>query len=150
MSRTKRQSKILDIISRLEVETQEELVNELKKAKFEVTQATISRDIKELGLIKVLTDSRKYKYAVDKPGESGVNIKMINMFRESVISIDHAENIIVVKTMSGSASSAALLIDRSGFEGVLGCIAGDDTFFVAVKDKSYIEPIMQKLNNIIN
>lgn len=150
MSRTKRQSKILDIIGRLEVETQEELVNELKKAKFEVTQATISRDIKELGLIKVLTDSRKYKYAVDKTGESNVSIKMINIFRESVISIHHAENIIVAKTLSGSASSAALLIDKSGFEGVLGCIAGDDTIFVVLQDKSFIEPLMQKLNQIIN
>ncbi|HEY8443422.1 MAG TPA: arginine repressor, partial [Clostridia bacterium] len=83
MGRTARQTKILEIISKKDIETQEELVEELKKANFDVTQATVSRDIKELGLIKVLGESRKYKYAVEKA--TNINVKLMNMFRESVI-----------------------------------------------------------------
>lgn len=149
MGRTTRQTKILELISKKEIETQEELVAELKNANFEVTQATISRDIKELGLIKVLSDSRKYKYALEKTSNSNVSIKMTNMFRECVISIENTNNLIVVKTLSGSANAAAMLIDKSGFEGVLGCIAGDDTFLIICKDNYVVDKIMQKLHDII-
>lgn len=149
MGRTSRQTKILELIQKKEIETQEELVAELKNANFDVTQATISRDIKELGLIKVLSDSRKYKYSLEKTGTSNVSIKMTNMFRESVISYDFANNLIVVKTLSGSANAAAMLIDKSGFDGVLGCIAGDDTFLIICKDETIVEKIMLKINEIM-
>ncbi|HEY8444476.1 MAG TPA: arginine repressor [Clostridia bacterium] len=147
MGRTARQTKILEIISKKDIETQEELVEELKKANFDVTQATVSRDIKELGLIKVLGESRKYKYAVEKA--TNINVKLMNMFRESVISIDSANNLIVVKTLSGSANAAAIMIDKSGFEGVLGCIAGDDTFLIVCRDEQVVQNILQKLHDII-
>ncbi|HEY8418968.1 MAG TPA: arginine repressor [Clostridia bacterium] len=147
MGRTARQTKILEIISKKDIETQEELVEELKKANFDVTQATVSRDIKELGLIKVLGESRKYKYAVEKT--TNINVKLTNMFRESVISIDSANNLIVVKTLSGSANAAAIMIDKSGFEGVLGCIAGDDTFLIVCRDEEVVQNILQKLHDII-
>lgn len=149
MGRTTRQTKILEIISKKDIETQEELVAELKKANFDVTQATVSRDIKELGLIKVLGESRKYKYAVEKTGSSNINIKLTNMFRECVISIDHTNNLIVVKTLSGSANAAAIMIDKSGFDGVLGCIAGDDTFLIICRDEEAVQNTLQKLNDII-
>jgi transcriptional regulator of arginine metabolism len=147
MGRTARQTKILEIISKKDIETQEELVEELKKANFDVTQATVSRDIKELGLIKVLGESRKYKYAVEKT--TNINVKLTNMFRESVISIDSANNLIVVKTLSGSANAAAIMIDKSGFEGVLGCIAGDDTFLIVCRNEEVVQNILQKLHDII-
>lgn len=149
MGRTTRQTKILELISKKEIETQEELVAELKNSNFEVTQATISRDIKELGLIKVLSDSRKYKYALEKTSNSNVSIKMTNMFRECVISIENANNLIVIKTLGGSANAAAMLIDKSRFEGVLGCIAGDDTFLIICKDDAVVDKILQKLHEII-
>lgn len=149
MGRTTRQTKILEIISKKDIETQEELVAELRKANFDVTQATVSRDIKELGLIKVLGESRKYKYAVEKTGSSNINIKLTNMFRECVISIDHTNNLIVVKTLSGSANAAAIMIDKSGFDGVLGCIAGDDTFLIICRDEEAVQNTLQKLNDII-
>ncbi|HEY8423432.1 MAG TPA: arginine repressor [Clostridia bacterium] len=147
MGRTARQTKILEIISQKDIETQEELVAELKKANFDVTQATVSRDIKELGLIKVLGESRKYKYAVEKT--SNINVKLTNLFKESVISIDSANNLIVVKTLSGSANAAAVMVDKSGFEGVLGCIAGDDTFLIVCRNEDVVKNILQKLNDII-
>ncbi|NLC16427.1 MAG: arginine repressor [Clostridiales bacterium] len=135
MGRTSRQTKILEIISKKDIETQEELVAELKKVNFNVTQATVSRDIKELGLIKVLGESRKYKYALEKTGNSNISVKLTNLFRESVISIDSANNLIVVKTLSGSANAAAVMVDKSGYDGVLGCIAGDDTFLIVCRNE---------------
>jgi transcriptional regulator of arginine metabolism len=149
MGRTTRQTKILEIISKKDIETQEELVAELKKANFDVTQATVSRDIKELGLIKVLDESRKYKYALEKTGNSNVSVKLTNLFRESVISIDRANNLIVVKTLSGSANAAAVMVDKSGYEGVLGCIAGDDTFLIVCKNEEVVDKVLEKLHDII-
>lgn len=149
MGRTSRQTKILEIISKKDIETQEELVAELKKANFNVTQATVSRDIKELGLIKVLGESRKYKYALEKTGNSNISVKLTNLFRESVISIDSANNLIVVKTLSGSANAAAVMVDKSGYDGVLGCIAGDDTFLIVCRNEEVVEKVLQKLHDII-
>lgn len=149
MGRTSRQTKILEIISKKDIETQEELVAELKKVNFNVTQATVSRDIKELGLIKVLGESRKYKYALEKTGNSNISVKLTNLFRESVISIDSANNLIVVKTLSGSANAAAVMVDKSGYDGVLGCIAGDDTFLIVCRNEEVVEKVLQKLHDII-
>lgn len=149
MARQSRQNKILELISKIEIETQEELVEHLKAANFDVTQATISRDIKELRLIKVLSSSGRYKYALEKSGDSNVSIKMTNMFRESVLNVDHAGNIIVVKTLSGSANAAAMLIDKSGFDGVLGCVAGDDTFFIVCRNEEAVHKTLDKINEII-
>ena len=149
MGRTSRQTKILEIISKKDIETQEELVAELKKANFNVTQATVSRDIKELGLIKVLGESQKYKYALEKTGNSNISVKLTNLFRESVISIDSANNLIVVKTLSGSANAAAVMVDKSGYDGVLGCIAGDDTFLIVCRNEEVVEKVLQKLHDII-
>ncbi|HHW89840.1 MAG TPA: arginine repressor [Clostridiales bacterium] len=149
MGRTTRQTKILEIISKKDIETQEELVAELKKANFDVTQATVSRDIKELGLIKVLGESRKYKYALEKTGNSNISVKLTNLFRESVISIESANNLIVVKTLSGSANAAAVMVDKSGYGGVLGCIAGDDTFLIVCKNEEVVDKVLEKLHDII-
>jgi len=150
MARTSRQSKILDFISRKEIETQEELVDELRRANVEVTQATVSRDIKELGLIKILSETtRKYFYATERSGDAALSIKMANMFRESVISINRANNLVVIKTLSGSANAAGSVIDRLDIDGVLGCIAGDDTVLAIVSSDEKAAAAINRLNEIM-
>jgi len=147
--RSARQSKILDIISRNEIETQEELSLALKRAGIAVTQATISRDIKELGLIKVLSENKKYKYAIVDMGEQKISNKFLNLFRESVVSVASAENLIVIKTISGSANAAAMAIDKLGFKEMLGCIAGDDTLLIVVTSKEAVSTVMEKITKLI-
>lgn len=150
MARTTRQSKILDIIAKNEIETQEELVDALKRAYFNVTQATISRDIKELGLIKVMAESKKYKYALEKTVDTNINSKIVNMFRESVFNIDYSENIVVIKTLPGSANAAGMLVDKLGLDNVLGCVAGDDTIIIVARSASSSKQIVAVLNDIIS
>ena len=147
MSRNVRQSKILELIAKYEIDTQDDLSSELKKAGFTVTQATVSRDIKELGLIKVLS-GEGYKYAVPTESLTGVSVKIVNMFRESVISIDGANNLIVIKTLPGSANAAALLVDKLDVIGVMGCIAGDDTVLVILKTADITIDTIRKLQKL--
>ena len=111
MARNSRQSKILELISTSEIETQEELVTALRNANFDVTQATISRDIKELGLIKILSDSKKYKYAVVSSSAQALSNKCLNIFKECVISVKSAMNLAVVKVIRGTAVMVSGLID---------------------------------------
>ncbi len=148
MGRNIRQSKLLELIAKYEIETQDDLSAELKKAGFAVTQATISRDIKELGLVKSLSNG-VYKYAA--PADTGgVSVKVVNMFRESVISIDSAVNMIVIKTLPGGASAAALLVDKLNIDGVMGCIAGDDTVLVIVKSEAVTNEVALRLQKIMD
>ncbi len=127
MARSGRQSKILEIISIKEVETQDELARELKNAGFEITQATISRDIKELALTKILSSSGKYKYAILESGEQVLSNKYINIFRESTITVKSASNLVVIKTLKGFAASVASFIERFNFNDLMGVVNGDDT-----------------------
>ncbi len=150
MARTTRQSKILELISKKDIETQEDLAEELKACGYEVTQATVSRDIKELGLIKIACENGRYKYAPIENGEHRLTGKKINMFRESVISINNAENLIVIKTISASATAAASAIDKMQFAEVLGCVAGDDTLLVVTKSSEAAKMIMDRLNEIMS
>ncbi|SHJ48802.1 arginine repressor [Paramaledivibacter caminithermalis] len=129
-----RHAKILEIIENHEIETQEELAEYLKKNGFNVTQATVSRDIKELRLIKVLTKNGKYKYAAIKQQDNVVSDRLIKIFRDSVLGIDHSGNIIVLKTLSGAANAAAEAIDVLDLKGVTGTMAGDNTIFVLVSE----------------
>lgn len=149
MARTIRQSKILELISRKSIETQEELVEELNRHKFKVTQATISRDIKELGLIKIM-DGKNYRYAYIESEQQKLNSKLINLFRESVISINSANNLIVIRTLSGSANAAAMAIDKLNLSTILGSIAGDDTLLIVVKTNEDVEEVVNTLNGFIN
>ncbi len=127
MARSSRQSKILELISTKEIETQEELAKELKNANFEITQATISRDIKELGLTKILGSSGKYKYAILGSEQQVVSNKNINIFKECVISVKPALNLAVVKTIKGMASGVCSFIDKLNLNELLGATYGDDT-----------------------
>lgn len=148
MARTIRQSKLLEIIKNKEIETQEELVEELKGENFLVTQATISRDIKELGLTKVLSESGRYKYVQVESGNDKISSRIISMYRESVISVVSANNLIVIRTIVGSANSAALLVDKLAMPEILGCIAGDDTLLVIAKSESDVAKIKENLSKI--
>ncbi len=127
MARSSRQSKILELISIKEIDTQDELAKDLKNAGFEITQATISRDIKELGITKILSSSGKYKYAILESQEKLISNKYINILRESVISVKPACNLVVVKTLKGTASSVASFIDKFNFSDLVGVVNGDDT-----------------------
>lgn len=134
--KSKRQNKILEIIANSDIETQEELVNALRESGFKVTQATISRDIKDLHLIKVQSITGVYKYSVNlKDDKNDSNIRM-RIFKDTVKSIEAAENLIVIKTLAGSASAAAEVIDSFEDEDILGSIAGDNTIFVAMRSSS--------------
>mgnify|MGYP001625132950 FL=1 len=130
MARSSRQSKILELISTRDIASQDELVACLKAANFDITQATISRDIKELGLIKIQTTDGKYKYALMDGTDQQVSNKNISIFRESVISIKPAGNLCVIKTVKGLASGICAMIDKLNIDEVLGSVYGDDTVMV--------------------
>lgn len=144
-----RQTKILEIIENKEIETQEELSEELKKIGLNVTQATVSRDIKELRLIKVLSTTGQYKYATLKNQDTILSDRLVRMFKDSILSYDHAGNILVLKTISAAAQAAASAIDAANFDGVVGTVAGDDTIFVVIKDAEKMQEIIEKFRNLI-
>lgn len=150
MARTGRQLKLIEIINKNEIETQEALAEALRNEGYLVTQATVSRDIKDLGLIKVMTPNKAYKYAQPASTEQKSSGKMLNLFRECVISIDYAGHLIVIKTVSGGANSAATLVDKLNFPEVMGCVAGDDTILVVIKDQQKIVPIVEKLKSLLD
>lgn len=147
MPRNPRQLKILELISENAIETQEELVTRLQRAGFEVTQATVSRDVKEMGLVKVNIDGKRQRYANEKD-EHAVTSKFIDMFKSSVVSVDHAMNIVVVKTLTGSANIAGMMIDRLGKKSVLGCVAGDDTVFAVLRDEQSASELSEELTSV--
>ncbi len=147
MTRNARQGKILELIEGKDIETQEELVKELQNSGFEVTQATVSRDIKELGLIKISADGKRQKYTKERT-DNTVMSKFTDMFRHSVVTIDYALNIVVIKTLSGSANVAGTMVDRLKNSSVLGCVAGDDTVFAVLRDERAAEDLTQKLREI--
>ena len=144
-----RQSLIIDIIRNNSIETQEELAEHLKKRGVGVTQATVSRDIKELSLIKISTEEGKYRYSLP-PEDAWVNSmeRAKRLFRDSLISLDYTENIIVVKTLTGNANAVADIIDNMPWPEIVGTVAGDDTIFVAVRDRSTIKDVMEMIEAI--
>lgn len=144
-----RHTKILEIIENKDVETQDDLASELRTAGFQVTQATVSRDIKEMRLIKVLTKEGRYKYASIREKEGVVNERFLKIFRNSVTAIDFAGNIIVIKTLVGSASAAAVSIDALNIKQIVGSIAGDDTIFLVVKEQEMVADIIKQFKDLL-
>lgn len=145
-----RQAKILELISKKDIETQEELVDELKKQGMDVTQATVSRDIKELKLIKVMTEGGKYKYSAITHSESEVSEKLVYIFAQTVLYIDYVGNIITLKTISGSASAAAEAIDSLAWDGIVGTLAGDNTIFVLARTPERAQELVIKFKKLLN
>ncbi|MEA4823666.1 MAG: arginine repressor [Clostridiaceae bacterium] len=130
-----RQTKILELIEKEPLETQEELSARLRDAGFDTTQATVSRDIKELRLIKVMTADGTYRYATAaSEQEGGMQTRVRRIFRESVTSVAVAQNMVVIKTLPGLASAAAYAIDAMREPTVIGTLAGDDTVFCVMRD----------------
>ena len=147
--RYSRQNKILDIINTHEVETQDKLVSLLKKSGYKVTQATISRDIKELRLIKTLSSTGRYKYTVVVNTDQPISDRFINIFRETIQTVVSSGNIILVKTLSGCASAAAEAIDTLNFPNMIGSIAGDNTVLLVVNDPANVPTLVNKFNEMI-
>ena len=133
--KSKRQAKIMEIISKINVETQEQLLQELQQAGFTATQATISRDIKELRIVKELTSFGTYRYTTAaKELPNTFSSRLNTIFRECVTGFDYAQNMIVIHTLPGLANAAASALDAMNMSVVLGTIAGDDTVFVVMRD----------------
>lgn len=146
MKRNKRQLKLIGIINNQDVETQGELMELLSAAGFPTTQATISRDINDLGILKTLTPNKRYKYVCPPDEKENMTNKYNNLFKEAVLSIRSAQNIIVVKTIIGSANSAAAFIDNLNITEIIGTLAGDDTILLVVVDEYSAEMVKRKLN----
>ena len=136
MARSSRQSKILEIIKAKEIETQDDLVRELRALNFDITQATISRDIKELGLIKIMTDDKRYKYAYVDSSEQQVSGKYMGIYKEAIISIKSAQNLVVIKTLKGVANAISSFVDKLNMKNVLGTTYGDETVMVICSDSA--------------
>ncbi len=140
-----RHAKIHELINDYEIETQEELVKLLEKENFSVTQATISRDIKQLRLIKVLSKNGRYKYSTIKEQTEIITEKFIKIFKDSLLKIDHAENIIVVKTLPGAAQAAGAALDSMNRDEIVGTLAGDDTVFLVVRNRKDVQALIDFL-----
>ena len=147
--KTRRQAKILELIQRNDVETQEELSAYLVREGFQVTQATVSRDIRDLKLTKIAMDNGKQKYAVITDADSGMMEKYARVLREGFISMDLAKNIVVIKTVSGMAGAVCAAIDAMKFQEMVGSIAGDDTIICIIRDDEEAVKIMKKLRKIV-
>jgi len=145
-----RQSKITELINKNSIETQEELAELLTEAGYNVTQATISRDIRELKLTKIAVDDGKQKYIVLNNTETGLSEKYIRVLKDGFLSMDMAQNIMIVKTVSGMAMAVAAALDALHIHGIMGCIAGDDTVMCVIKTTEETVAVMEKLNKLIN
>lgn len=149
MHRNARQQKILEIIAAKEIDTQEELCSELNKLNFNVTQATISRDIKDLKLYKISGITKKYRYACLESDDDSVSGRMKTLFRECVQTINYANNIIVIKTMRGNGSTAGTFVDSLQLKEIIGSVAGDDTLLIVIDNNEDTPVIADKLREYI-
>lgn len=145
-----RQAKILELIEHNEIETQEELSVRLRDLGYDTTQATVSRDIKDLRLIKILSPSGKYRYATStQEAENSFVGRLQNIFRECVTSVDAAQNIVVIKTLPALASAAAMAIDAMRVPKVVGTISGDDTVFIVMRDNESALEFCEDTKNML-
>ncbi len=149
MLRTARHAKILEIISHKEIETQEELCAELNQLNYVVTQATISRDIRDLRLFKVAGVEKKYRYAYINEGDGEISSKMRSLFRDSVVSVKVAQNLILVKTLSGNGANAGAIVDKLNCEEIVGSVAGDDTLLVVCSNNESANVVVDKLTGFL-
>ena len=147
--KTKRQTKMLELIKKHDIETQEELSDYLQKEGYQVTQATVSRDIRELKLTKVAMSNGRQKYAALTEANEDLSEKYTRVFRDAFVSMDMAQNILVIKTVSGMAMAVAAALDAIKFHEVVGCIAGDDTIMCAVRSVDDTIIVMEKIKKMV-
>ncbi len=147
--KSERQNAIIDLITRYEIETQEDMINRLRLAGYDVTQATVSRDIRELKLTKVQTTHGTYRYVKNHAGHHTANVKFNNAVVDSIISVDYSENIIVLKTYPGLGMAVASGVDSLNIQNILGCIGGDDTIMIVTRDKESSKEISKKIKDLM-
>ena len=145
-----RQAKILELIETKDIETQEQLLQELEACGFATTQATISRDIRQMNLSKVPTGSGRQKYVILRPENGAMSDKYIRVLKDAFISMDMAQNILVMRTVSGMAMAVAAALDAMHFKELVGCIAGDDTVMMAVRSVEDTKVLMGKIRELIH
>ena len=146
--KTKRHSKIVELINSYDIETQEELAQRLEEDGFAVTQATVSRDIRDLKLSKVVYGDGKQKYSL-MPKQDGISEKYVRILKEAFISMDMAQNILVLKTVSGMAMAVAAALDSLQMNEIVGCIAGDDTIMAAIRSVDDTVTVMERIRKLI-
>ena len=147
--KTKRQTKMLELIKKHDIETQEELSDYLQKEGYQVTQATVSRDIRELKLTKVAMSNGRQKYAALTEANEDLSEKYTRVVRDAFVSMDMAQNILVIKTVSGMAMAVAAAIDAMHLHEIVGCIAGDDTIMCAVRSVDDTIAVMSRLRKLV-
>ena len=147
--KTKRQTKMLELIKKHDIETQEELSDYLQKEGYQVTKATVSRDIRELKLTKVAMSNGRQKYAALTEANEDLSEKYTRVFRDAFVSMDMAQNILVIKTVSGMAMAVAAAIDAMHLHEIVGCIAGDDTIMCAVRSVDDTIAVMSRLRKLV-
>ena len=147
--KTKRQAKMLELIKRNDIETQEELSDYLEREGYQVTQATVSRDIRELKLTKVAMSNGRQKYVALQETDENLSQKYVRVFHDGFVSMDMAQNILVIKTVSGMAMAVAEALDVIGFHEIVGCVAGDNTIMCAVRTVDDTIILMDKLKKIV-
>ena len=144
-----RHVKIVELVNKYDIETQEELAERLKQEGFQITQATISRDIRDLKLTKVPMDDGRQKYVVLKATENALRDKYIRIMKDGFVSMDMAMNLLVIKTVSGMAMAVGAAIDEMHWNEVVGCIAGDDTIMCAIRTMEETAIVMEKIRKIV-
>ena len=144
----KRHDAIVELISKYDIETQEELAAYLRSEGFDVTQATVSRDIRELKLTKISIGNGRQKYIILQKSNTNLGDKYIRVLQDGFVSMAMAQNILVIKTVQGMAMAVAAAVDAMNFQEIVGCIAGDDTIFAAVKSVEDTEAVMKKLDEL--
>lgn len=145
----KRHKKILELIDNFNIETQDDLLNMLKECGFNVTQATVSRDIKDLRLVKTIDNTGKYKYTLDVNLSNGVTCNSLKGFSYSIKSIDSSGNMVVIKTLSGMAQAVCANIDSMDVYNMLGTIAGDDTIFILMRDQESLNKFIAETRKLL-
>ena len=144
-----RHAKIIELINMYQIETQEELATYLNQEGFKVTQATVSRDIRDLKLTKVPSEDGKQKYAIHQSAGTTMNDKYIRVLRDGYVSMDMAQNILVIKTVGGMAMAVAAAVDAMQWNEVVGSIAGDDTIMCAIRTNEDTVKVMDKISKIV-
>ena len=144
-----RHAKIVELINKYQIETQDELAEYLNEAGFKVTQATVSRDIRDLKLTKVPAENGRQKYAVLQSAQNGMTEKYVRILRDGLSSMDMAQNILVLKTVSGMAMAVAAALDAMNWNEIVGCIAGDDTIMCAVRTVDDTILLMEKIKKLL-
>lgn len=147
--KNERQKQILDLILRYEIETQDEMISRLRDEGYNVTQATISRDMRELKLTKTLTARGTYKYVVNQPKGNSIGVTFNHAVAESIVSVDYALNTVVIKTYPGLAQAVASGVDALNMNSILGCVGGDDTIIVVCRDEASSADICTKIKELM-